>query len=80
MGVSGKSEVCGSLCHCQAQQLNGSNTNNKSSNKSGGDNLFSPIKKMKVLKKIKKRIGLGMLSNNYQHLNENRKLQRKSII
>jgi hypothetical protein len=61
MGVSGKPEVCGSLCHCQAQQLNSSNKNN-SKNSSGGDNLFSPIKKMKVLKKIKKRIGLGRLS------------------
>lgn len=61
MGVSGKSEVCGSLCQCQSQ-LNGSNTNKSSKNSSGGDNLFSPIKKMKVLKKIKKRIGLGRLS------------------
>lgn len=54
MGVSSKSEVCGNLCQCQA------NYDNKNSSKASSDNLFSPIKnKMKVLKKIKKRMGLG---------------------
>lgn len=52
MGVSSKSEVCGDSCQC--------NCNNAKINSS--DNLFSPIKnKMKVLKKIKKRMGLGRL-------------------
>jgi hypothetical protein len=49
MGVSSKNEVCGNLCQC------GNNNNTKNA-----ENLFSPIKnKMKVLKKIKKRMGLG---------------------
>lgn len=57
MGVSSKSEVCGNLCQCQAS------FDNKSSSKASSDNLFSPIKnKMKVLKKIKKRMGLGRTS------------------
>lgn len=48
MGVSSKNEVCGNLCQC--------GNNNKA------ENIFSPIKnKMKVLKKIKKRMGLGKL-------------------
>jgi hypothetical protein len=52
MGVSSKPELCGNLCQCKV------NYNN--SNKVTSDNLFSPIKnKMKVLKKIKKRMGLG---------------------
>lgn len=55
MGVSSKPEVCGNLCQCQA------NNSYDSSSKSSKDNLFSPIKKMKVLKKIKKRMGLGRL-------------------
>ena len=54
MGVSSKSEVCGNLCQCKV------NYNNSNSDKVTSDNLFSPIKnKMKVLKKIKKRMGLG---------------------
>jgi hypothetical protein len=57
MGVSSKSEVCGNLCQCKVNYDNG-----KSSSKVSSDNLFSPIKnKMKVLKKIKKRMGLGRL-------------------
>ena len=56
MGVSSKTEVCGNLCQCKV------NYDNKSSSKVSSDNLFSPIKnKMKVLKKIKKRMGLGRL-------------------
>lgn len=52
MGVSSKAEVCGNLCQC------GNNSNNAKI--SSSDNIFSPIKnKMKVLKKIKKRMGLG---------------------
>lgn len=52
MGVSSKSD-CGNQCQCQV-------TNDKSNSKASKDNLFSPIKnKMKVLKKIKKRMGLG---------------------
>lgn len=52
MGVSSKAEVCGNLCQCQHYD--------NSSKKVSSDNLFSPIKnKMKVLKKIKKRMGLG---------------------
>lgn len=55
MGVSSKSEVCGNLCQCKVNY-------DKSSSKVSSDNLFSPIKnKMKVLKKIKKRMGLGRL-------------------
>lgn len=54
MGVSSKSEVCGNLCQCKG------NYDSKNSSKVSSDNLFSPIKnKMKVLKKIKKRMGLG---------------------
>lgn len=56
MGVSSKVEVCGNLCQCQANY-----SYNDSSSKASKDNLFSPIKKMKVLKKIKKRMGLGRL-------------------
>lgn len=53
MGVLSKAEVCGNLCQCQHYDSN-------SSKKVSSDNLFSPIKnKMKVLKKIKKRMGLG---------------------
>lgn len=63
MGVSSKStENCGSVCQCQSNSQSSHKINNTSSsgkNSSGGDNLFSPIKKMKVLKKIKKRMGLG---------------------
>lgn len=51
MGVASKVEVCGNLCQCQHN-----NSNNK---KVWLDSLFSPIKKMRVLKKIKKRMGLG---------------------
>lgn len=55
MGVSSKSEVCGNLCQCKANY-----DSSKNSSKVSSDNLFSPIKnKMKVLKKIKKRMGLG---------------------
>jgi hypothetical protein len=51
MGISSQPEICGNFCQCQS--------NYKS--KTQSDTLFSPIKnKMKVLKKIKKRIGLGM--------------------
>lgn len=67
MGVSSKAEVCGNLCQCQA------NYDNKSS-KASSDNLFSPIKnKMKVLKKIKKRMGLGRLSSALFMLINNRR-------
>lgn len=62
MGVSSKSE-CGNLCQCGANYDN----NSKNSSKVSSDNLFSPIKnKMKVLKKIKKRMGLGRFTNGYK--------------
>ena len=53
MGVNSKSEVvCGNQCQCNS---------NYKKDKVLSDNLFAPIKnKMKVLKKIKKRMGLGM--------------------
>ena len=53
MGVNSKSEVvCGNKCQCNS---------NYKKDKVLSDNLFAPIKnKMKVLKKIKKRMGLGM--------------------
>lgn len=50
MGVSKKSDLC--QCQCQS--------NNDKNSKISRDNLFTAIKKkMKVLKKIKKRMGLG---------------------
>lgn len=56
MGVNSKSDVvCGSQCQCNS---------NYKKDKVLSDNLFAPIKnKMKVLKKIKKRMGLGMFHN-----------------
>ncbi|CAO1301579.1 unnamed protein product [Diamesa serratosioi] len=52
MGVNSKSEVvCGNQCQCNS---------NYKKDKVPSDNLFAPIKnKMKVLKKIKKRMGLA---------------------
>ena len=58
MGVSSKSEVCCNLCQCSANHVS-----DKASSKVSSDNLFSPIKnKMKIMKKIKKKMGLGRLN------------------
>lgn len=59
MGVSSKSEVCCNLCQCNVNHVSSKSTSSKVSS----DNLFSPIKnKMKIMKKIKKKMGLGRLN------------------
>lgn len=73
MGVSSKSD-CGNLCQCQVNS-----DNSKSSSKVSKDNLFSPIKnKMKVLKKIKKRMGLGTSSNSFVRFSKGWDLRHSS--